>query len=63
VIAAEFTLDLTVLAPSGRIKVIEGGATRVLASGFFFTGVSVDPRTGEIYAATLGGAILRFPAP
>jgi hypothetical protein len=63
VIASEFTIDLTAPAPSGRIKVIEGGATRVLASGFFFTGVSVDPRTGEIYAATLGGAILRFPAP
>jgi hypothetical protein len=30
VIAAEFTLDLTVLAPSGRIKVIEGGAARVV---------------------------------
>lgn len=61
VVAAEFT---TGQGPSGRIKVHDGSTSRIVASGIQApTGVAVDPRTGEVYVAGLGGVILRLPAP
>ena len=58
-VAAEFTLDITGAAPTGRVKIYDGTTSTVVASGFAPTGVAIEPGSGDIYVALLGGRILR----
>lgn len=50
--------------PSGRVQIHEGSSRRVVASGLNLpVAVAQDAVTGSLFVATLGGLILRFPAP
>lgn len=56
--------DTRVTVPSGRVQVHDGSSRRVLASGLNLpVAVTLDPTSGSLFVATLGGAIFRFPAP
>jgi hypothetical protein len=51
-------------APTGRVQIFDGSNKRVLAEGLPLpVGVASDPLTGELFVVTLGGQILRLPAP
>jgi hypothetical protein len=51
-------------APTGRVQMFDGSDKRVLAEGLLLpVGVAQDPISNELFVVTLGGQILRLPAP
>jgi len=65
VITVEYSLDpANRNVPSGRIQMVAGADTRVLAEKVLLpVSITQDPSSGDLYIATLPGMIFRLPAP
>ncbi|MBL8237490.1 MAG: ScyD/ScyE family protein [Bryobacterales bacterium] len=65
-VTVEYAADPATRAtvPSGRVQVHDGSSRRVLASGLNLpVAAALDSATGNLFVATLGGVIFRYPAP
>ena len=65
-VTVEYAADPATRAtvPSGRVQVHDGSSRRVLASGLNLpVAAALDPASGSLFVATLGGVIFRYPAP